>query len=127
MVTSQYNCHIFAWHIKLQKMQATKHNTFLMPLCKDSKACSKWAILFSCSLTTEQQLWHFVTHNSSGYKVLKALRIYCDVWFSYNGIGLIGCIFGIEWGSCTQPVAKDYILKKHSEFDFIIHLSHFHS
>ena len=37
-----------------------------MFLCKDSRACSKSAILFSCSLTTEQQLWHFVTHNSSG-------------------------------------------------------------
>ena len=117
MVTSQYNCKIFTWHIKLQKMQATKHNTFLMFLCKDSRACSKSAILFSCSLTTEQQLWHFVTHNSSGYKVLKALCIYCDVWFSYSGIGLIRCIFGIEWDSCTQTVAKDYILKK----------SHFHS
>ena len=85
MVTSQYNCHIFAWHIKLQKMQATKHNTFLMFLCKDSRACSKSAILFSCSLTTEQQLWHFVTHNSSGYKVLKELP------------NILRCLVFIQW------------------------------
>ena len=92
-------------------MQATKQNTLLMPLRKESRACSKPAILLSCPRTTEQQLWHFVSHESPGYKVLKALRIYLDVWFSYSGVCLIGCISSKEKDSCTKSVAKKYILK----------------
>ena len=108
---SQYNCNILECNIKLQRMQATKQNTFLMLLCKDSRACSKPAIPLSCPITTEQQLWHFVPHESPGYKVVKAIAYIWMFKFSYSGVGLIGCISGKEKDSCTKSVAKDYILK----------------